>query len=96
VPRHDAQEQDEGLFIWLIIRLFQFVFLAGTVFFSHIKSANVFQPAYQHSRTETKEQWQHSRPSPLPYFPYAANLPDQLKQVDEHDLAATPMAPQVS
>jgi hypothetical protein len=35
-----------------IIRLFQFVFLAGTVFFSHNKSANsVFQPVYQHSRT---------------------------------------------
>jgi hypothetical protein len=29
-----------ALFIWLIIRLFQFVFLAGTVFFSHNKSAN--------------------------------------------------------
>jgi hypothetical protein len=41
-----------ALFIRLIIRLFQLVFLAGTVFFSHNKSANsVFQPAYQHSRT---------------------------------------------
>jgi hypothetical protein len=41
-----------ALFIWLIIRLFQLVFSAGTVFFSHNKSANsVFQPAYQHSRT---------------------------------------------
>jgi hypothetical protein len=42
----------EVLFIRLIIRLFQLVFLAETVFFSHNKSANsVFQPAYQHSRT---------------------------------------------
>jgi hypothetical protein len=41
-----------ALFIRLIIRLFQLVFSAGTVFFSHNKSANnVFQPAYQHSRT---------------------------------------------
>jgi hypothetical protein len=40
-----------ALFIWLIIRLIQLVFLAGTVFFSHKKSANsVFQPAYN-SRT---------------------------------------------
>jgi hypothetical protein len=31
---------------------FQFVFSAGTIFFSHNKSTNsVFQPAYQHSRT---------------------------------------------
>jgi hypothetical protein len=45
----------KALFIWLIIRLFQFVFLAGTIFFSHIKSTNsVFQPAYQHSRTGPK------------------------------------------
>jgi hypothetical protein len=30
-------------------------FLAGTVFFSHNKSANsIFQPAYQHSRTGPK------------------------------------------
>jgi hypothetical protein len=36
----------------LIIRLFQLVFLAGTVIFSHNKSVNsVFQPTYQHSRT---------------------------------------------
>jgi hypothetical protein len=41
-----------ALFIRLIIRLFQLVFLVGTVFFSHNKSANsVFQPAYQYSRT---------------------------------------------
>jgi hypothetical protein len=41
-----------ALFIRLIIRLFQLVFSVGTVFFSHIKSANsVFQPAYEHSRT---------------------------------------------
>jgi hypothetical protein len=40
------------LFIRLIIRIFQLVFSAGTVFFSHNQSANgVFQPAYQHSRT---------------------------------------------
>jgi hypothetical protein len=39
------------LFIWLIIRLIQLVFSAGTVFFSHKKSANsVFQPAYNSSR----------------------------------------------
>jgi hypothetical protein len=42
-----------AMFTRLIIRLFQLIFLAGTVFFSHDKSANnVFQPAYQHSRTE--------------------------------------------
>jgi hypothetical protein len=41
------------MFIRLIICLFQLVFLAETVFFSHNKSANsVFQPAYQHSPTE--------------------------------------------
>jgi hypothetical protein len=41
-----------ALFIRLIIRTFQLDFLAGTVFFSHNKSAiSVFQPAYQHSRT---------------------------------------------
>jgi hypothetical protein len=40
------------LFIWLIIRLIQLVFSAGTVFFSHKKSANsVFQPVYNFSRT---------------------------------------------
>jgi hypothetical protein len=40
------------LFIRLIIRTFQLVISARTVFFSHNKSANrVFQPAYQHSRT---------------------------------------------
>jgi hypothetical protein len=37
-------ESERGLsmaqFIWLIIRLIQLVFLAGTVFFSHKKSAN--------------------------------------------------------
>jgi hypothetical protein len=37
-------------FIWLIIRLIRLVFSAGTVFFSHKKSANsVFQPAYNSS-----------------------------------------------
>jgi hypothetical protein len=42
-----------ALFIWLIIRLIQLVFLTGTVFFSHKKSANsIFQPAYNSSRTE--------------------------------------------
>jgi hypothetical protein len=42
-----------ALFIRLIIHTFQLVFSARTVFFSHNKSANsVFQPAYQHSRTE--------------------------------------------
>jgi hypothetical protein len=41
-----------ALFIRLIIRTFQLDFLAGTVFFSHDKSANsVFQLAYKHSRT---------------------------------------------
>jgi hypothetical protein len=41
-----------ALFVWLIIRLIQLVFSAGTVFFSHKKSANsVFQPAYNSSRT---------------------------------------------
>jgi hypothetical protein len=41
----------KALFIRLIIRLFQLVFSAGTIFFSHNKSTNnVFQPAYQHSR----------------------------------------------
>jgi hypothetical protein len=41
-----------ALFIWLIIRLIQLVFSAGTLFFSHKKSANsVFQPAYNSSRT---------------------------------------------
>jgi hypothetical protein len=40
-------------FIRLIIRLFQLVFSTETVFFSRNKSANsIFQPAYQHSRTE--------------------------------------------
>jgi hypothetical protein len=40
------------LFIWLIIHLIRLVFSAGTVFFSHKKSANgVFQPAYNSSRT---------------------------------------------
>jgi hypothetical protein len=36
-----------SLFTRLIIRLFQLVFSAKTVFFSHSKSAIVFQPAYQ-------------------------------------------------
>jgi hypothetical protein len=40
------------LFICLIICLIQLVFSAGTVFFSHKKSANsVFQSAYNSSRT---------------------------------------------
>jgi hypothetical protein len=34
--------QTMALFIWLIIRLIQLVFSAGTVFFSHRKSANSF------------------------------------------------------
>jgi hypothetical protein len=39
-----------ALFIRLIICLIQLVFSAGTVFFSHKKSANsVFQPAYNSS-----------------------------------------------
>jgi hypothetical protein len=43
------------LFIWLIIRIIQLIFSAGTVFFSHKKSANnVFQPAYNSSRTGPK------------------------------------------
>jgi hypothetical protein len=45
----------KALFIWLIIRLIQLVFLAGTIFFSHKKSANsVFQPTYNSSRTAPK------------------------------------------
>jgi hypothetical protein len=41
-----------ALFIWLIIRLIQLIFSAGTVFSSHKKSVNsVFQPAYNSSRT---------------------------------------------
>jgi hypothetical protein len=41
-----------ALFIWLIIRFIQLIFSAGTVFFSHKKSASsVFQPAYNSSRT---------------------------------------------
>jgi hypothetical protein len=47
--------KSETLIIQLIIRLFQLVFSAKTVFFSHNKSANsVFQPAYQHSRTRSE------------------------------------------
>jgi hypothetical protein len=39
------QTRTNVLFIWLIIRLIQFVFSAGIVFFSHKKSANsIFQP----------------------------------------------------
>jgi hypothetical protein len=46
------------LFIQLIIRTFQFIFLTRTVFFSHNKSVNsVFQPAYQHSWTEPMKAW---------------------------------------
>jgi hypothetical protein len=45
----------KALFIWLIIRLIQLVFSAGTVFFSHKKSVNsIFQPAYNSSRTAPK------------------------------------------
>jgi hypothetical protein len=45
----------KAMFIWLIIRLFQLVFSAATLFFSHKKSANsVFQPAYNSSRTAPK------------------------------------------
>jgi hypothetical protein len=52
-----------ALFTRLIIRVFQLVFLAGTMFFSHSKSANiVFQPAYQPSRT-----------GPLPTINYHLN-----------------------
>jgi hypothetical protein len=51
----DAATATKALFIRLIIRLFQLVFSAETVFFSHNKSTNnVFQPAYQHSRTAPK------------------------------------------
>jgi hypothetical protein len=47
-----TEETATVLFIRLIIRLFQLIFSAATIFFSHNKSANsVFQPAYQHSRT---------------------------------------------
>jgi hypothetical protein len=47
----DKFKRTVALFIRLIIYLFQLVFLAVIVFFSHNKSANsVFQPAYQHSR----------------------------------------------
>jgi hypothetical protein len=52
VDEVDGDRVDDGLFIWLIIRLIQLVFSAETVFFSHKKSANsVFQPAYNSSRT---------------------------------------------
>jgi hypothetical protein len=41
-----------SLFTRLIIRLFQLVFSAGIIFFSHNESANsIFQPAYQTNRT---------------------------------------------
>jgi hypothetical protein len=40
------------LFIWLIIRLIQLVFSAGTVFFSQKNQPTVFfPPAYNSSRT---------------------------------------------
>jgi hypothetical protein len=53
--KHLILRLTEVLFIWLIIRLIQLVFSAGTVFFSHEKSANsVFQPAYNSSRTAPK------------------------------------------
>jgi hypothetical protein len=55
VPAHSAKKNctfqyiytaTMAMFIWLIIRLIQLVFSAGTVFFSHKKSANsFFQPA---------------------------------------------------
>jgi hypothetical protein len=48
-------KQSKAMFIRLIIRHFQLVFLVGTVFFSHNKSVNsIFQPGYQHSRTGPK------------------------------------------
>jgi hypothetical protein len=41
-----------ALLIWIIIRLIQLVFSAGTVFFAYKKSASsIFQPAYNSSRT---------------------------------------------
>ena len=39
------------------------------------------------AQEQDEEQWQHSRPNPLPYFPCASNLPAE-GGVDEHDLAA--------
>jgi hypothetical protein len=59
----EAQQSSTSMamFIWLIIRLIQLVFSAGTVFFSHKKSANsVFQPAYNSSRTAPMQQEQCS------------------------------------
>jgi hypothetical protein len=67
---------NNGLFIWLIIRFIQLVFLAGTLFFSHKKSVNnVFQPAYNSSRTapiyaampkRQERAWRHVRLFPGP------------------------------
>jgi hypothetical protein len=57
--------ESKSLFTRLIIRLFQLVFLAEIVFFSHNKSANsIFQPAYQPNRmgpksAETTGKWEH-------------------------------------
>jgi hypothetical protein len=46
------RELSGALFIRLIIRTFQLIFLVKIVFFSHNKSANVvFQPIFQRSRT---------------------------------------------
>jgi hypothetical protein len=61
-----------ALFIWLIIRLFRLVFSAGTVFFSHKKSANsVFQPAYNSSRTAPMS-LQHTISAPFSDVRFAA------------------------
>jgi hypothetical protein len=50
-----AMVQLKSMFTRLIIRLFQLVFSAKTVFLSHNKSVNaIFQPAYQPSRTGPK------------------------------------------
>jgi len=46
----------KALFAYLIIRLFQFVFLAGTVFFSHNKSVGTaFRLIFSAKRTEPKK-----------------------------------------
>jgi hypothetical protein len=50
--RKERPREIDVLFNRLIIRTFQLVFSAETVFFSHDQSANcVFQPAYQHDPT---------------------------------------------
>jgi hypothetical protein len=50
----DAKDAEHGQSCdLLIIHLFQLVFSVRIVFFSHNKSTNsIFQPAYQHNRTE--------------------------------------------